>query len=73
MEDLSYEPARFGKAMTSPDEARGKLVKIQHGPATVIGDESRTYGHCPSPDGKAAASRMTRESGYQKGAGARQG
>jgi hypothetical protein len=25
----------------------GKLVKIQHGPATVIGDESRNAGHCP--------------------------
>ena len=25
----------------------GKLVQIQHGPATVIGDESRSVGHCP--------------------------
>jgi hypothetical protein len=24
----------------------GKLVRIQHGPATVIGDENRSDGHC---------------------------
>ena len=29
------------------DGGIGKLVRIQHGPATVIGDESRNDGHCP--------------------------
>jgi hypothetical protein len=44
----------------------GKLVRIQHGPATVTGDESR-YGRPLSvEDGKAAASRVTRKSGYHK-------
>jgi len=48
-------------------------VQIQHGPATVIGDESRNVGHCPPEDGKAAASRTTRKSGYHKGAWLRRG
>ena len=28
------------------ERGTGKLVRIQHGPATVIGDESCLAGHC---------------------------
>ena len=41
----------------------GKLVKIQHGPATVTGDESRNVSHWLYA-GKAVTSRTIRKSGY---------
>jgi hypothetical protein len=41
-------------------------VRIQHGPATVTGDESRHCGPLSIEDGKAAASRMIQKSGYHK-------
>jgi len=47
------------------DEEPGKLVEVQHGPATVTGDEHRMKNHYPLGGGKVAASRMTRKSGYQ--------
>ena len=43
----------------------GKLVEIQHGPATVTGDESRNVA-TDFNVGKAATSRMIRKSGYLK-------
>ena len=41
----------------------GKLVRIQHGPATVTGDERYSYGHRLRA-AKAVVSRTTRKSGY---------
>ena len=43
----------------------GKLVEIQHGPATVTGDESRNIA-TDFDVGKAATSRTIRKSGYLK-------
>ncbi len=43
----------------------GKLVEIQHGPATVTGYESRNIA-TGFGVGKAATSRMIRKSGYLK-------
>ena len=43
----------------------GKLVKNQHGPATVTGDERHNKGYRPVA-GKAVVIRMIRKSGYLK-------
>jgi hypothetical protein len=65
-ESLCYRSSRCCWTVFGTATGTGKLVRIQHGPATVIGDESRLARHCPR-DGKAAASRMNRESGYHQG------